>query len=1005
VVTDSADHTRSTTVSISIYANGALPPMGQTQPPNFGTRSVGYLELPLSAVGGNGSFTWSLLSGALPPGMAIRTDKPSFFPTSASAGLSGVATTPGNYSFTLRVTSGSQTSDQASTLRITALTVKDLNDVPDAFVGTPYSYTLTALGNAGPVTWTAVDGLPSGMSLSSAGVLSGTPTSATDEDIIFTLSDGADTIVRAVSIRVLPINIAVTTGPALRVFPNVTHNVPYSATVFATGGSGGYSYTAVGLPQGLSINPGTGVVSGTVSPTPNDERVGLFPIDVTATDSSDVSSTVRLALSVVQSSPGLPAIEPLGSPFDDCTIGVPCDRAATVAAGVAPFAWTVSGLPAGMSYRIGSGVTNSYYAAGQVQLWGTPSVTGLFNVTLTVTDATGASATSQFPLRVSVMAQTNFLRDGDLNVPYGRTLRIVGGTRPYGSASQTDVHLPLGVSLNLNTFSMSGTPTESGDFSTLVTFTDAGSQTLRIRQYLKIKGAGNGSIVLEDLDNAYLTVGVPASGKFEACCANSIGISVIGGTTPPGLSVASDGTMSGTPTAAGGYTFTLQATDGSNAANYAVHRYTLIVTALNLTNPTLPDGTVGTPYSQAFNVTGATGSVTFGLAPFSYLPPGLTLGTNGTVSGTPTATGEYHFMITASDQGGNTLKAEASLSIDLVSGDASLVDLNGDGSGDALLYDSATGNWSRQISQPGGGFLEQSAGSWATGWSVLSANFNGDGLTDFFLYNTTSGEWSKMITGPSDFTVQASGGWWPGWQRYAMELNGDGISDFFLYDPATGVWFKCLSTPSGFDYLQGGWNPGWELYSMRLNTDAYGDLFLISRETGRWFWALGENGPGFTYPVTETWFPGWQFYPGDYNGDGLSDVLLHDPPTGTYFVAQANESGFTYQQGGWSLGWQPYVADFNADGLDDLFLHDPSTGVWFEMLSDGAGNFTNAGGQTWSLGWTLYPTDVNGDGRADIILYDPSSGIWYQARNFTNGTFTYSSGNWPAGLQIVTRRK
>jgi hypothetical protein len=95
--------------------------------------------------------------------------------------------------------------------------------------------------------------------------------------------------------------------------------------------------------------------------------------------------------------------------------------------------------------------------------------------------------------------------------------------------------------------------------------------------------------------------------------------------------------------------------------------------------------------------------------------------------------------------------------------------------------------------------------------------------------------------------------------------------------------------------------------------------------------------------------------------------------------------------------------DFSADGKDDLFLHAQSTGIWFEMISDGAGNFTNAGGQTWSLGWSLNPTDLNGDRRGDIVLYDPASGVWYQARNLVLGTFSYSSGSWATGLTIVAR--
>src|SRR5687768_12084318 len=73
----------------------------QSQGPNFGTFSIGQLETSLSATGGDGTnYAWSVILGSLPPGVSIRTDKPSFFPPGASAGLIGVATTPGTYNFT-----------------------------------------------------------------------------------------------------------------------------------------------------------------------------------------------------------------------------------------------------------------------------------------------------------------------------------------------------------------------------------------------------------------------------------------------------------------------------------------------------------------------------------------------------------------------------------------------------------------------------------------------------------------------------------------------------------------------------------------------------------------------------------------------------------------------------------------------------------------------------------------------------------------------------------------
>lgn len=364
----------------------------------------------------------------------------------------------------------------------------------------------------------------------------------------------------------------------------------------------------------------------------------------------------------------------------------------------------------------------------------------------------------------------------------------------------------------------------------------------------------------------------------------------------------------------------------------------------------------------------------------------------------------YYWHVRAANGGGTTYADGAATAFwDFKTrARSTIVDLDGDGTGDAFTYSPSNGAWARQVSNGNGGFTT-TTGSWNPGWAVVPANFNSDALTDFFLFNAQSGQWFKMLNNGTGFTTQASGGWWPGWERFVLDLDGDGLSDMFLYDRSSGQWFKAISTANGFNYLQGGWAPNWEIYPVTLNADARADLFLIDRQTGRWFCVLGEAGGSFSYPASETWFSGWQLYPGDFNGDGLSDMLLHDSSTGTFFVATNTGAGFTYRQGGWSLGWTPHAADFDADGTDDLFLHDPSTGAWYEMIGNGAGGFTNAGGQTWSLGWQLRFNDLNGDGRADLVLYDPKSGAWYQARNFTLGSFSYTNGTWASGLIVLTQ--
>src|SRR5262245_37175969 len=138
-------------VLFGIGGNAHAQTPSHLQGPNLGTWTAGPIELQLRASGGAtpNVYTWTLLSGTLPPGISLRSDVPSFFPADADAGLIGVATTPGTFTFTLRVNSGGQIADRAYTWKITALSIKD-QQLPDAFVGKFYSYQFTPIGNQGP---------------------------------------------------------------------------------------------------------------------------------------------------------------------------------------------------------------------------------------------------------------------------------------------------------------------------------------------------------------------------------------------------------------------------------------------------------------------------------------------------------------------------------------------------------------------------------------------------------------------------------------------------------------------------------------------------------------------------------------------------------------------------------------------------------------------------------------------------------------------------------------
>ncbi len=120
---------------------------------------------------------------------------------------------------------------------------------------------------------------------------------------------------------------------------------------------------------------------------------------------------------------------------------------------------------------------------------------------------------------------------------------------------------------------------------------------------------------------------------------------------PPGLMLVGT-TLSGTPTTAGMFTFTLRATDAN--AFTGDRTYTVTINAAVAVAPaTLPNGTVGVAYSRTVSVTGGTGTG-YTFAATGTLPPGLTLAANGTLSGTPTTAGMFTFTATATDNGTNS---------------------------------------------------------------------------------------------------------------------------------------------------------------------------------------------------------------------------------------------------------------------------------------------------------------------------------------------------------------
>ena len=169
------------TQALTITVNATLA-VGTTTLPDGGVGLV-YATHMLGATGGDGTYTWTVSTGSLPPGLNL----------SASRDITGTPTATGTSDFTVRVTSGDgQTATQALTITVNATLAVGTTTLPDGGVGLVYAtHMLGATGGDGTYTWTVSTGsLPPGLNLSASRDITGTPTATGTSDFTVRVTSG-----------------------------------------------------------------------------------------------------------------------------------------------------------------------------------------------------------------------------------------------------------------------------------------------------------------------------------------------------------------------------------------------------------------------------------------------------------------------------------------------------------------------------------------------------------------------------------------------------------------------------------------------------------------------------------------------------------------------------------------------------------------------------------------------------------------------------------------------
>ncbi len=588
----------------------------------------------------------------LPAGLSITGS------TANSVTVSGTPAQAGSFVLNASATDSSTgngpfTVGEAFTLTVAApvLTLTPAATTFTATYAVAYSQSFTAGGGVGPYTYAQTGTLPAGVSLS-GGTLSGTPTAPGTFNFTITATDTGSTgigapftVAQNYTLEVAAPTIVV--APAT--LPGADAGQAYSQTLTASGGVAPYAFTvtAGALPTGLSLGSG-GALTGT--PT----AVGSFNFTVTATDANSQSG--NLAYTLVVSAPTLtltPAAGALNAPYSAVY-----SQAFTAGGSPGPFTYALTGaLPAGLSF---SGNTLS----------GTPTAPGSFPITVTATDTglTGAGApfsvAQNYTIEVgapTIVIAPATLPGGTAGQVYSQTLSASGGVAPYGFSVSAG-SLPAGLSLSGSGL-LSGTPTAAGTFSVTITATDANSQAGSLAYTLTVAIP---SLTLAPAALPAATGSVSYSAQFSA--AGGVApytYTVASGALPPGLTLATNGALTGIPTAAGSFTFGVQATDSTvGTPGTVTGSYTLEVTAPAIVIVTpLPDRLLpGQPYSLQLQGGGGAAPYTFAITA-GALPPGLSLSPTGVLSGTPTNTGSYSFEITVTDANGFSSTQQVQLGV------------------------------------------------------------------------------------------------------------------------------------------------------------------------------------------------------------------------------------------------------------------------------------------------------------------------------------------------------
>ncbi len=506
----------------------------------------------------------------------------------------------------------STTYDNATLFASSGLPNKTYNDSQSGIsIGTSTAFTNVTTNS---VTYSA-SGLPSGLSINAAtGVISGTLSHDASLNAPVTSGSGA-TLDGTYSVTVTALDSAgnkattsfsldsLNQAPVLGTATANQSNVdgasiaPVDASkAFADPNVGDIvTYSAIGLPAGLTINPTTGVISGSVGAT---DPTGVYAVHVTATDNKGAATTEAFSWAIGNVPPVTVGTLPNKTVNDGQSASIATAAGFSDPLGL-PLTYSAAGLPLGLIINAATGVIS-----GTVDH--NASTLGPYNVTVSVADGQGGTTSQSFTLTSLNQAPVLGTATANQSNVDGATVSPVDASKAFADPNVGDIvtysanGLPAGLTINATTGVISGTVAANaapGSYSVTVIATD--NKGAATPETFTWNVADVPPVVAAALPNKTVNDGQSASIVTASGFSDPLGLPLTYSATglPAGLSInAATGVISGTvdhnASTLGPYNVTVSVSDGQGGTVSAKFIITANGQSSGLVNPPLPSGAI-----------------------------------------------------------------------------------------------------------------------------------------------------------------------------------------------------------------------------------------------------------------------------------------------------------------------------------------------------------------------------------------------------------------------------